>query len=106
MAAFLGVTPLAVKRTPGEYWGVVEFPPLLDEAVGKARAAFAAASAAERSGNTFATWRSYLAAGNAFAEAANLAPVDIAHTLWKDAARMYEKAQSKLPPQLPGRRPA
>lgn len=75
----------------------------LDEALGKARSALAAASEAEHTGNPFGMWRSYLAAGNAFAEAANLADADTASKLWKDAARMYEKAQANLPPPLPTR---
>ena len=72
----------------------------LDEIIAKAKGFLAAASEAERTGNPFGTWRSYLAAGNAFAEAANLADHDLASRLWKDAARMYERAQAKLPPRL------
>lgn len=94
------------QRPEGESHPMVDLTSPLDEAVGKARAAFQAATAAERTANPFAVWRSYLAAGNAFAEAANLAEADLASKLWKDAARMYEKAQSKLPPSLPGRRPS
>ncbi|HVA24769.1 MAG TPA: hypothetical protein VMW62_10270 [Chloroflexota bacterium] len=75
----------------------------LDEALDKAKSFLAAATAAERSANPFGMWRSYLAAGNAYAEAANLADASLASKLWKDAARMYEKAQAKLPPPLPAR---